>query len=227
MTTSTHSGRSGVPTPLFAMVGATDLAVERVRAAAANASGVQAQLEARVSAVQADVEKRITEFDPRALRSQAQVAPLRAAGRALEVAGMAESAYEELARRGRELVDRVRSQPGTQELVNQAGSTLSRGRAAITVARRAADETATSLLGTLGVGRQEAGAVVEETVVQTAVRTGTAARTTRTAARKTTTKARKRATATGSAAKGAGTSAARTAKKAGAAGRSAAAKVGD
>ncbi len=52
-------------TPLFAVVGVTDLAVERVRAAAANASAVQASFEARVSAVQADVEKRVTAFDPR------------------------------------------------------------------------------------------------------------------------------------------------------------------
>ena len=40
-------------TPLFAVVGVTDLAVERVRAAAANASAVQAQFEAKVSAVSA------------------------------------------------------------------------------------------------------------------------------------------------------------------------------
>jgi heparin binding hemagglutinin HbhA len=211
------------PTPLFAALGATDLAVERVRAAAAGASAVQAQIEAHLSAVQADVQKRVSEFDARILRSQAQEVPLRAAGRALEVAGRAEAAYEEFARRGKELVDRVRAQPATQDLVAQAGSTLSRGRAAVTVARRAADDTATALRGTLTVGQREAVTVVDETVAQAEVAT----KKTRTSARKTATTGRKDATATKSALKGAGTSAARTAKKAGPAARSASRKVGD
>jgi heparin binding hemagglutinin HbhA len=226
-TESPRSGRPGIdPTPLFAVVGATDLAVERVRAAAANATAVQAQLsavqaqfEARVSAVQ----KRVSEFDPKTLRDQAQEAPLRAAGRALEVAGKAEAAYEEFARRGKELVERVRSQAGTQDFVAQAGSTLSRGRAAVTVARRAADDTAVAILGTLNVGRTETATAVEDTMAAADV----AAKKTRTSARKTVTTARKDVTATKSAAKGARTSATRTAKKAGPAARATAKKIGN
>jgi len=210
-------------TPLFAVVGVTDLAVERVRAAAANASAVQAQFEARVSGVQADVAKRVTAFDPKALRSQAQEAPTKAAARALEVAGRAEAAYEELAERGKLLVDRVRSQASTQDLVHQAGNTLSRGRAAVTVARKAADETASAILSTLSVGRREAETFVDETVADA----DTAVKHTQASATKTATTARKRAAATKSAVKGVETSASKTATKASTAAKSAAKKVGN
>ena len=224
MATTTDSGRPTIrSTPLLAVVGATDLAVERVRAAAASAVVVQAQFEARVSAVQADVEKRVSDFDAKALRIQAQELPIKAAGRALEVAGRAEAAYEELAKRGQILVDRVRSQTSTQDLLNQAGNTLSRGKAAVTVARKAADDTATAILGTLSVGRREAATVVEETEESVA----DAIHETEASARTTAATTRKRAAATKSAAKGVETSAARTASKAGPAARSAAKKVGD
>lgn len=230
MATSTQSDRSGGGvTPLFAVVGATDLAVERVRAVAANASVVQAQFEARVAAVQADVGKRVAGFDARSLRSQAQEVPIRAAGRALVVAGRAEAAYSELARRGQDLVERVRTQPSTQDFIAQAESTLSRGRAAVTVARKAADETATALLGTLSVGRREAAEVAEETSEAVVV----AVKNTRESATRTATTTRKRAAAVNTSAKGARTSAGRTTKKAGnavkssAAAKSGAKKAGD
>ena len=209
-------------TALLAVVGATDLAVERVRAAAASASAVQAQFEARMSAVQADVEKRVNDFDAKALRNQAQDLPVKAAGRALEVAGKAEAAYEELAKRGQELIDRVRSQASTQDLLSQAGSTLSRGKAAVTVARKAADDTATAIRGTLNVGKREATTVVEDTRADTR----TAVHQTQVSARKTAATTRKRAAATKSTVKGVQTSATRTAAKASTAARAAAKKTG-
>jgi len=221
---TTTSGRSAsTPTPLLAVVGATDLAVERVRAAAAGASAVQAQFEARVSAVQADVEKRVSEFDAKALRNQAQELPTKAAGRALEAASKAEATYEDLAKRGQVLLDRVRSQASTQDLLNQAGNTLSRGKAAVTVARKAADDTASAILSTLNVGKREATSVVEDATEQVE----TAAKRTETSAKKTATTARGRAAATKSAAKGVETSVSKTATKASTAARDAAKKVGD
>jgi heparin binding hemagglutinin HbhA len=209
--------------PLFAVVGVTDLAVERVRAAAAKAPAVQAQFEAKVSAVQADVEKRVNAIDTKALRSQAEEVPTRVAAVALEVAGKAEAAYEELAKRGKSLVERVRAQPSTQDLVSQAGNTLSRGRAAVTVARKAADETTSAIISTLNVSRREAEVVVQDTKVEV----DTAVQKTETSAQKTATVARKRAAATKSAAKGAATSANKTTTKATTAAKSAAKKVGD
>jgi heparin binding hemagglutinin HbhA len=226
MATTNDSHRPSLD-PLLAVVGVTDLAVKRVRAAVSGASHLQAQLEARVSAAQAGVEKRVAEFDPQALRAQAQEVPNRAAAFALTTASKAstraEAAYDELARRGRSLLERIGSQQATQDLIAQAGNTISRGRAAVTVARRAADETTTAVLTTLNVSRREASALVEDTQA----RAETAAKKTQASARKTTTTARKRATATKSAAKGAETSARKTATKARAATRAAAKKVGD
>jgi hypothetical protein len=227
MATSTTNAESGRPslstTPLFAVVGVTDLAVERVKAAAAGASAVSAQFEARVSAVQADVEKRVSEFDPKVFRAQAQEAPTRAAARALEVASKAEAAYEELAKRGKDLVDRVRTQTSTQDLVHQAGNTLSRGRAAVTIARKAADDTASAILDTLATGRSQATSVVKETT-----RSAEAAATrTRASVRKTAATAEKDATETKSAVKGVRTSARKTTTSATTAAKKAAKKVGD
>jgi hypothetical protein len=228
MATRTESRRPALnPTPLFAVVGATDLAVERVRAAAASASAVQSQVqsqfEARVSAVQADVEKLVNDFDPKAIRTQAQEVPNKAAARALEVASKAEATYEDLAKRGKSLVDRVRSQASTQDLVNQAGNTISRGKAAVTVARKAADETASAILGTLNVGKREATGVVDKTEEDVQA----AANATRASAKKTATTTRKAAASTRSATKGVETSASKTASNASAAAKAAAKKVGN
>ncbi|GAA3603817.1 hypothetical protein GCM10022223_19340 [Kineosporia mesophila] len=145
--TSTGNGRPSLSTtPLFAALGATDLAVQQVRAAAAGAASLQQKFAS-------DVEKRVTSIDPKVLREQAEQAPTRAVARALEVAVRAEAVYSELARRGKDLVERVSTQSDTQTFRAQAGSTLDRGRAAVTVARRAADDTATALRGTLRAGR--------------------------------------------------------------------------
>jgi heparin binding hemagglutinin HbhA len=219
--------RATSTTPLFAVVGVTDLAVERVRAAAAGASAAGAQFEARMSAVQADVEKRVSEFDPKSLRAQAQEAPTRAAARALEAASKAEARYEELAKRGKELVDRIRSQTSTQDLVTQAGNTLSRGKSAVTIARRAADDTASAIRDTLNLGRTEAATVVTTVVQEAEVDTETAARKTTSSARKTAATGRKRAAATKSAVKGVRTSTGKTSTSAGRAVKNATKKVGD
>ena len=202
MATSNSNRRQLDPTPLYAVVGVTDLAVERVRAA---------QLEAQ---------RALTGFDP---KTAAQEVPTRAVGIALTVASKAEAQYEEFAKRGKNLYERVRTQRSTQDLVNQAGNTLSRTRGAVTTARRAADDTATAVRGTLGVGRRETGAAVGTT--GTATRSAT--RTTTRAAKKSTTRARKNASTTKSAAKGVRTSAAKTASKASTAAKDTAGKVGD
>ena len=107
--------------------------------------------------------------------------------------------------------------------MHQAGSTLSRGKAAVTVARKAADETASAILGTLNVGKREAESVIEHTTEEAEA----AAKTTRTSAKKTATTTSKRAAATKSAAKGVQTSAAKTASSATKAAKTAAKKVGD
>ena len=63
--------------------------------------------------------------------------------RALELAGRAEIGYEGLAERGKVVVERVRSQKATQDLIDQGKVTISRTKAAVTTARKAVDESRT------------------------------------------------------------------------------------
>lgn len=109
-------------TPVLAVVGAADLAVERVRHLAAQ------------------VEQAAADLDTKALQSQVAQVPGLAVNRALvvanEVAVQVESQYESLAARGKKIVDRVQSQKATKDLVTKGKATLSRTQAAVTTARR-------------------------------------------------------------------------------------------
>lgn len=238
--TDPRPGRSSLPTaPLFAVVGATDLAVQQVRAAAAGASSIQRRFQSDIEARLAGVEKRVGALDPKTLRSQAEQAPTRAVARALEVAGKAEAAYEELARRGKDLFDRVSAQPENQAFVSQAGNTLNRGKAAVTVARRAADDTASAIRGTMGLGRVEPVSTTEQAIntetqldqatIEKAVKAGDggdqAVPGTRTAGRKSTTPRKTTARKSPNATKG--TTPRKTTATGPRAARSAAKKIGD
>lgn len=102
---------------LYAVVGATDLAVERLRS-----TGAQLQ--------------------PRRLQARAEQVPTLAVSRVLEAAGKAEDAYSGLSTRGRVLVGRLRRQRSTQETASHARTAATRSRAAVSTARRTGDETA-------------------------------------------------------------------------------------
>jgi len=170
---------------------------------------------------------RVSDFDAKTLGTRAQEIPNRAAARALEVASIGQQRYEALAVRGKTLVDSIRTQASTRQLFDQAGNTVSRGKAAVTTARKAADDTYAAILSTFGVGRTEAEEVVTETRATVNTATKTAAKKTTTAAKKTTGTAKKGAASTRSAAKGAGTSAKKTASTASKAASDARGKVGN
>lgn len=227
-------------TPVLAVVGATDLAVERVRKAATEAGArsteLTTELETRVTKVQMEVEKAVAALDPdylqkffsktldpKSVQAGAQQVPALAVSRALEVAGRVETGYESLAARGKDLLSRIEDQPATQELVRQGKATLGRGKAAVTTAQKGVDRTVADAKATLSIGRAEAAETSE--AVEEAVTTGTKG--TRAAMKETATTARKRSAATRSAAKGASTSATKTARKAAKAVEDAAEKVGD
>jgi heparin binding hemagglutinin HbhA len=132
-------------TPVYAALGATDLAVERLRAARDRAAGVRLGLD--VSAIQDRAAKRF-ETVTEQVRSQRA-----------EAAGKARETYTELAVRGEKLVKRVRSQKSTKDLFAQAGSTVSLGKGAVTTVRKAAHDTQRAAIVTLATGRREAGSV--------------------------------------------------------------------
>lgn len=223
-------------TPVMAVVGATDVAVKRVRQAAHEAGHLQSELETRVTKIQVEVEKAVGSldpaylqkflsktFDPKNLQANAQQVPALAIARALEVAGKVETGYESLAERGKKLVLKVEESKATQDLMRQGKATLSRSRAAMTTAQRAVEQTAEEAMATLSIGRRDAKDVVGE--VEQAVTTGTKG--TRAAIKRTATTARTRSAATKTASKSATTSARKSATAARVAAKKAAEKVGD
>jgi heparin binding hemagglutinin HbhA len=214
-------------TPVYAAVGATDLAVEKVRDVRVRATAARAELSAEK--LQARVSKRATE-----VTEQAQHAPVVALNRSLELATKAYDSYESLATRGESLVKRLRTQKATKDLLAQAETTVALGKGAVTTVRKAAGEVERSAKATLTTGRHQAEAVAEVAVesAQAEAREVTEAATesakrTRSAAKRTTTTTKKSAAATRSSAKRATTGARKTAAAAKKASADAAKKVGD
>lgn len=203
-------------TPVMAVVGATDYAVERVRAAAANAGHLQDEVEKTIAALEtvpATLQARVKNLDAKSV----QQVPALAVARALEAAGKVEESYEQLAARGKKLIDRVTHQKATQDLLKQGKVTVSRTKAAVTTARKAVDETTSAALGVVHLGRHEAGeavAEVEKSVAATEKVVAARTRRTRVAAQDAATTVRKRAVTTRRAVKGAATSARKTAESA-------------
>ena len=211
------------PTPFFAAVGATDLAVEKVRDA-----------RVRAEATRVRAEKLANDFDPTAIADQVKELPALALNQTLVVGGKVVEQYAGLATRGKGLVTRLRTQQATKDLVAQAETTVAQAKGAVTTARKAAADIERSAKATLTTGRTEVarvasvvtGTVVEDTKAA-ATEVETSVKNTRTAAKRTTTTAKKATKKTTASAKAATTSARKTAAAAEKATEKAAAKVGD
>jgi hypothetical protein len=214
-------------TPLFAVVGATDLAVERAREARLRADHVRAGLRADLApnAVQKRAEDVIE--DVKAL-------PTKALNQGVATADQVAKGYEDLAVRGEKLVTRIKNQKATKDLVAQAETTFSLGKGVVTTARKAVLDVRSSALATFTTGRHEAAHVAEivvDTVAEDAEVAATdvmaAAKRTRTAAKRTSTTAAKGAKRTTTSAKATTTAAKKTAAATTKATAKAADKVGD
>ncbi|HEX7460945.1 MAG TPA: hypothetical protein VF317_02070, partial [Dermatophilaceae bacterium] len=124
-------------TPVYAAVGVTDLAVEKVRHARARAAAARADF--HVSVLQGEAVKRAEK-----VAEQAQQIPAHALVQTREVAGKAHATYAELAVRGEKLVTRLRDQKATKDLLAQAGHTVSLGKGAVTTVRNVVRGEATA-----------------------------------------------------------------------------------
>src|SRR5680860_946209 len=117
-------------TPLYAVVGVTDLAVEKIRVARAELRSRVSHLDAKAFRDQAQtaVAQRIAavQSDVTAVPEQAKALPVRAQAALGEAIGTALTAYGDLAGRGKTLVNRVRRQQSTADLTDQAKSTAAR-----------------------------------------------------------------------------------------------------
>lgn len=164
MATAMKTPKSTDPTPLYALVGATDAAVESVRHALADASRrqaeVQAQVERQLEQLHVQLTKRRDEVakllgEPKRLQAELEQVPGLVFGRTLEAAAKAETRYEALAERGKSLVERLRSQKTTQDLLDQGMATISRTKVAVATARLTAEDVAASARETIGLGKRD------------------------------------------------------------------------
>ncbi|MFG2903854.1 hypothetical protein ACGF13_02120 [Kitasatospora sp. NPDC048286] len=130
----------GDPTPLYALAGAGDLAYEklrevpgRVEALAADRKGAQEMATARLQEAQSlltGAQARVTETvtalptDLRALQERAQGFALQQVARAVELAVKAKETYDELAERGKVVVDKAR--PGEADEAERVELTVER-----------------------------------------------------------------------------------------------------
>jgi heparin binding hemagglutinin HbhA len=145
-------------TPLYAVIGAADLAVEKIRKASnevqvlvADAdpktvpAKMQAAATARVEAVTADMKARSSEADD---------FPTMAQNLFFEAMSEAVAIYGELAERGKELVTRARSQRETELLETQAKATVSKAKATVTTTKKSAAATKKSVKATATSARK-------------------------------------------------------------------------
>jgi len=210
-------------TPVYAAVGITDLAVERLREAGNRVVAIRLDLD--ITAFQNLAVKRFEKVS-----GQAQQIPAAFRSQTADVAGKARETYSGLAVRGEKLVKRIRNQKSTQDLFAQAGNTVSLGKGAVTTVRKAALDTQRAAKVTLASGRREAESVVssvQSDVRASGQRVSKAASSTISSAKGATTTAKKGAASTKSATKGTATSASKTATSASAAAKTATSKVGD
>lgn len=128
------------PTPLYAVVGVTDLAVAKLRAVRdrLDPKVLRDQTQTTVESVQADM----------------MDAPVQAQAALEDAVASARSAYTELAGRGKSLVQRVRRQQATADLRSQAKSTVSHAKATSTSAKKAAANTKRSAKSTATSARK-------------------------------------------------------------------------
>ncbi len=214
-------------TPFFAAVGATDLAVEKVRHARVRADQARAELSADLAP--ANVQARATK-----VADQVKEIPAIVINETMVVGGKVAEGYDELALRGKTLVTRLRNQQATKDLVAQADATVAQARGAVTSARKAAADIERSAKATITTGRREAvkaatvvrGTVAEDAKVAQAEVAGSVKKT-RTAAKRTTTTTKKATKRTTTSAKAATTSARKTAIAAEKAVENGAEKIGD
>jgi heparin binding hemagglutinin HbhA len=174
-------------TPVYAAVGATDLALERLREARTRAAAVHLDLDVKV------IQDRAFERFEKVTEHVQQI-PTQVRSQTAEATDWAHDTYTSLAVRGEKLVKRIRNQQSTKDLVAQAGNTVSLGKGAVSTVRKAASHTQRAAKVTLATGRRQAGAVaasVHEDVKATGHSASKAAATTQSAAENTVTTAKK------------------------------------
>jgi hypothetical protein len=134
------SGSSEASKPFYAYIGASELAVSRVRALTESARTRELPVAVRMLPVQL-----------RALQEKLQST----------IQEKATSRYAELAARGEEVVTGIRSQGATEQAEKAARATLAQAKGVGTTAQRAAKQTLAQAKGVRTSARKTVGAVAE------------------------------------------------------------------
>ncbi|MGH1564220.1 hypothetical protein [Mumia sp. DW29H23] len=141
------------PTPLYAVVGAGDIVVEKVRASVPSSEDVDGVL----SDIKGLPEQLKTVPEQlKALPEQLKVLPEKAQAAALEALKDLETTYAGLAQRGESLVGRIRKQQATADLEEAVKATETKVKAATTTAKKSAKSTKTAAKGAATSARKTA-----------------------------------------------------------------------
>ena len=159
-------------TPFYAIAGAGDLAVEKVRAvgedvtarfAKIDQKNLQTELSKELTKAQAELTKRFEAIvaDARTAPAKLRELPKTAQAGFTTVLGQAEETYEDLAGRGKDLVERIRSQKATEDLEAAAKTTVSKAKATRTTAKKTAQTATRNVKATATSARKTAKAATK------------------------------------------------------------------
>ena len=154
-------------TPLYAIAGAGDLAVEKFRAVSEDVTtrfakldqkALQSSLQTELTKRQAELSKRLEVLAAEAKTVPAKLRELPAVAQAglTTVLGQAEEVYDDLAVRGQEIVGRIRSQKATEDLAAQAKTTVSKAKATRTTVKKTATTATRNVKATATSARKTA-----------------------------------------------------------------------
>lgn len=150
-------------TPFYAIAGAGDLAVEKVRAVGVDVTARfakldQKTLQAELTKAQSELAKRFEAIvaDARTAPAKLRDLPKTAQSGLTVVLGQAEETYEDLAGRGKDLVERIRHQQATEDLEAAAKTTVSKAKATRTTAKKTAQTASRNLKATATSARKTA-----------------------------------------------------------------------
>jgi DNA-binding protein HU-beta len=131
--------RTEAARPIYAGVGATDVAVGFVREHVADVQKLLIDVQKDAKARRAAIEARFADlqFDPKSL-------PTRVQALVFDNVGTVNGAYADLAKRGETLVERIRKQSSTQETVAAAETTTAKAKTTKTQATKATKKVSTT-----------------------------------------------------------------------------------
>ncbi|MGH3354387.1 MAG: hypothetical protein ACRDOJ_00730 [Nocardioidaceae bacterium] len=144
------------PTPVLAVIGIGDLAMEKLRAAGTDVQARSSKINLEPKRLQADFEA----FAKQGVED-VKAAPAKAQAKAQEtlheVVAQATNTYDGLAGRGKTLVDRIRKQEATQDVVRTAQQTKTQAKGTATTARKSAAQTKSRAKGTTTSAKKTTG----------------------------------------------------------------------